>query len=189
MGKTLQTLTYLSWLKKQKKRGKSNPSLVICPASVMHNWRREAAKFTPDMSVLVLESGAARHRLRKKIPDHDIVVTNYSLLRRDLEDLQTYKFNAIVLDEAQFIKNHGARVTQSVKQLKCKIRLALTGTPLENRLLDLWSIGFRAAGLSRRRETFHEMYDPGGGDSEEAVPIAASRASAVLAPAPHPLAP
>ena len=92
------------------------------------------------MSVLVLESGSARHRMRKKIPDHDIVVTNYSLLRRDLEDLQTYPFNAIVLDEAQFIKNPGAQVTQSVKQLNCKIRLALTGTPLENRLLDLWSI-------------------------------------------------
>ena len=186
LGKTLQTLTYLSWLKKQKKRGKSSPSLVICPASVMHNWRREAAKFTPDMSVLVLESGAARHRLRKKIPDHDIVVTNYSLLRRDLEDLQTYKFNAIVLDEAQFIKNPGAQVTQSVKQLKCKIRLALTGTPLENRLLDLWSItDFVQPGYLGDEKHFHEMYDPGGGDSEEAVAnrrIARKRLSSRLRP-------
>jgi len=186
LGKTLQTLTYLSWLKKQKKRGKSNPSLVICPASVMHNWRRETEKFTPDMSVLVLESGSARHRMRKKIPDHDIVVTNYSLLRRDLEDLQTYKFNAIVLDEAQFIKNPGAQVTQSVKQLQCKIRLALTGTPLENRLLDLWSIvDFVQPGYLGDEKHFHEAYDPGGGDSEEAVAnrrIARKRLSSRLRP-------
>ena len=186
LGKTLQTLTYLSWLKKQKKRGKSNPSLVICPASVMHNWRRETEKFTPDMSVLVLESGSARHRLRTKIPDHDIVVTNYSLLRRDLEDLQTYKFNAIVLDEAQFIKNPGAQVTQSVKQLKCKIRLALTGTPLENRLLDLWSIvDFVQPGYLGDEKHFHEAYDPGGGDSEEAIAnrrIARKRLSSRLRP-------
>ena len=186
LGKTLQTLTYLSWLKKQKKRGKSNPSLVICPASVMHNWRREAEKFTPDMSVLVLESGSARHRMRKKIPDHDIVVTNYSLLRRDLEDLQTYPFNAIVLDEAQFIKNPGAQVTQSVKQLKCKIRLALTGTPLENRLLDLWSItDFVQPGYLGDEKHFHETYDPGGGDGDEAVAnrrIARKRLSSRLRP-------
>ena len=186
LGKTLQTLTYLSWLKKQKKRGKSNPSLVICPASVMHNWRREAEKFTPDMSVLVLESGSARHRMRKKIPDHDIVVTNYSLLRRDLEDLQTYSFNAIVLDEAQFIKNPGAQVTQSVKQLKCKIRLALTGTPLENRLLDLWSIvDFVQPGYLGDEKHFHEAYDPGGGDGDEALAnrrIARKRLSSRLRP-------
>jgi SNF2 family DNA or RNA helicase len=186
LGKTLQTLIYLAWLKQLKKRGKSNPSLVICPASVMHNWRRESEKFTPDMSVLVLESGNARHRKRKGIPDHDIIVTNYSLLRRDLEDLQNYRFNAIILDEAQFIKNPGAQVTQSVKQLKCKTRLALTGTPLENRLLDLWSItDFVQPNYLGDEKHFHEAYDPGGGDSEEAVAnrrIARKRLSARLRP-------
>ena len=186
LGKTLQTLTYLLWLKRKKKRGKGNPSLVICPASVMHNWRREAAKFVPEMSVLVLESGAARHKLRAKIPEHDIVVTNYSLLRRDLEDLQKYKFNAVILDEAQFIKNPGAQVTQSVKQLKCKTRLALTGTPLENRLLDLWSItDFVQPGYLGDEKHFHSAYDPGGGDSEEAVAnrrIARKRLSSRLRP-------
>ena len=186
LGKTLQTLAYLLWLKQQKKRGKGNPSLVICPASVMHNWRREVEKFVPEMSVLVLESGAERHRMRKKIPEHDIVVTNYSLLRRDLEDLQKYKFNAAILDEAQFIKNPGAQVTQSVKQLKCKTRLALTGTPLENRLLDLWSItDFVQPGYLGDEKHFHEAYDPGGGDSEEAVAnrrIACKRLSSRLRP-------
>src|SRR4029434_1003802 len=102
--------------------------------------RREAGRFVPDLKVLVLESGAARHNLRKQIPQHDIIVTNYALLRRDLEELQKCAFRAVILDEAQFIKNPGAQVTQSVKQLKSERRLALTGTPLENRLLDLWSI-------------------------------------------------
>jgi len=186
LGKTLQTLIYLMWLKHLKKRGKSNPSLVICPASVMHNWRREVEKFTTDMSVLVLESGTARHRMRKHIPDHDIVVTNYSLLRRDLEDLQKYKFDAVILDEAQFIKNPGAQVTQSVKQLKCKTRLALTGTPLENRLLDLWSItDFVQPNYLGDEKHFHETYDPSGGDGEEAVAnrrIARKRLSSRLRP-------
>ncbi len=186
LGKTLQTLVYLKWLKHRKKRGKSNPCLVVCPASVMHNWKREVEKFTPDMSVLVLESGAARHAMRKHIPDYDIVVTNYSLLRRDLGDLQRYKFNAIILDEAQFIKNPGAQVTQSVKQLSCKIRLALTGTPLENRLLDLWSIvDFVQPGYLGDEKHFHSMYDPAGGDSEEAIAnrrIARKRLSSRLRP-------
>ena len=76
LGKTLQTLAWLLWLKRRNGR-KSKPALVICPASVLHNWRREAEKFTPEMRVLVLESGSARHNLRKQIPNFDIVVTNY----------------------------------------------------------------------------------------------------------------
>ncbi len=139
LGKTLQALAWLLWLKQRHGR-KSKPALVICPASVLHNWRREAEKFTPEMKVLVLESGAARHNLRKQIPHFDIVVTNYALLRRDLEELLKFEFQVLVLDEAQFIKNPTAQVTQCVKQLQAQQRLALTGTPLENRLLDLWSI-------------------------------------------------
>ena len=68
----------------------------------------------------MLESGAARHNLRKQIPQHDLIVTNYALLRRDLEEFQKFSFRAVILDEAQFIKNPGAQVTQSVKQLKCR---------------------------------------------------------------------
>jgi non-specific serine/threonine protein kinase len=106
----------------------------------LHNWRRESQRFTPELKVLVLESGAARHNLRRKIPEHDLIVTNYALLRRDLEALQRFSFRAVILDEAQFIKNPDAQITISVKQLQADQRLALTGTPLENRLLDLWSI-------------------------------------------------
>jgi hypothetical protein len=184
LGKTLQTLTWLAWLKQHNRR-KTKPSLVICPASVMHNWRREAEKFTPNMKVLVLESGAARHGLRKKIPQHDIVVTNYALLRRDLEELQKFDFRALILDEAQFIKNPGAQVTQSVKQMESEHRLALTGTPLENRLLDLWSIvDFVQPNYLGSAKKFHETYEPPG-DSDEAIAnraIARRRLGARLRP-------
>ncbi len=167
LGKTLQTLAFLAWLKQCHPKD-PKPVLVICPASVMHNWRREADRFTPGTKVLVLESGTARHALRNQIPGHDIVVTNYALLRRDLGELQKFDFRAAILDEAQFIKNPGAQITQSVKQLQCDHRLALTGTPLENRLLDLWSIvDFVQPGYLGSAKHFHETYDPPGTDTHE----------------------
>ncbi len=170
LGKTLQTLAWLAWLKEQNKKN-HKPSLVICPASVLHNWRREAERFTPDLKVLVLESGAARHNLRKQIPQHDIIVTNYALLRRDLEELQKFAFRAVILDEAQFIKNPGAQVTHSVKQFKCEHRLALTGTPLENRLLDLWSIvDFIQPGYLGNQEQFLDTYEPRAAIADETAP-------------------
>jgi SNF2 family DNA or RNA helicase len=182
LGKTLQTLTWLAWLKQRNSKN-PKPSLVICPASVLHNWRREAEKFTPDTRVLVLESGAARHNLRKQIPQHDLIVTNYALLRRDLEELQKFSFRAVILDEAQFIKNPGAQVTHSVKQLKCEHRLALTGTPLENRLLDLWSIvDFIQPGYLGTQDQFLETYEPRGENAESEQRIARKRLSAKLRP-------
>jgi len=171
LGKTLQALAWLAWLKERHAKN-HKPSLVICPASVLHNWHREANRFTPDLKVLVLESGAARHNLRKQIPQHDLIVTNYALLRRDLEELQKFAFRAAILDEAQFIKNPGAQVTQSVKQLKSEHRLALTGTPLENRLLDLWSIvDFIQPGYLGNQEQFAETYEPRAQVADETAPV------------------
>ncbi|MFZ0826062.1 MAG: DEAD/DEAH box helicase [Verrucomicrobiia bacterium] len=171
LGKTLQALAWLGWLKERHTKN-PKPCLVICPASVLHNWRREAERFTPGLKVLVLESGAARHNLRKQIPEHDLIVTNYALLRRDLEELQKFAFRAVILDEAQFIKNPGAQVTQSVKQLKSEHRLALTGTPLENRLLDLWSIvDFIQPGYLGNQEQFIETYEPRTPVVDETAPV------------------
>ena len=150
---------------------------------MLHNWRREANRFTPHLRVLVLESGAARHSLRKQIPQHDLIVTNYALLRRDLEELQKFSFRAVILDEAQFIKNPGAQVTQSVKQLKSEHRLALTGTPLENRLLDLWSItDFVQPGYLGTQDQFTETYEPRGADAESAQRIARRRLDMINQP-------
>jgi superfamily II DNA or RNA helicase len=187
LGKTLQTLAWLAWLQEQNAKN-PKPSLVICPASVLHNWRREANRFTPHLKVLVLESGAERHNLRKQIPQHDLIVTNYALLRRDLEGLQKFAFRAIILDEAQFIKNPAAQVTQSVKQLRADHLLALTGTPLENRLLDLWSIAdFIQPGYLGSQEHFTQTYEPRGAaadaeSAENAQRIARRRLSAKLRP-------
>jgi SNF2 family DNA or RNA helicase len=114
-------------------------------------------------------------------------VTNYALLRRDLEALQKFPFSAVILDEAQFIKNPAAQITQSVKQLKACQRLALTGTPLENRLLDLWSIvDFIQPGYLGTQEHFHETYQPKGeGDADQVIStqrIARRRLAAKLRP-------
>ena len=182
LGKTLQTLCWLAWLKEQHPK-RPKPVLVICPASVLHNWRREAEKFTPHLKVLVFESGPARHNLRKLIPQHDIVVTNYALLRRDLEALKRFTFRAVILDEAQFIKNPAAQVSQSVKQLEADHRLALTGTPLENRLLDLWSIvDFVQPAYLGTQQQFHETYEPTGEDAEWNQRMARRKLSAKLRP-------
>jgi len=122
--------------------------------------------------------------LRKQIPQHDLIVTNYALLRRDLEALQKFEFRAIILDEAQFIKNPSAQVTLSVKQLRADQRLALTGTPLENRLLDLWSIvDFIQPGYLGSQNHFSETYEPRGGeDTAWAQKIARRRLAARLRP-------
>ncbi len=182
LGKTLQTLSWLAWQRAQAGK-RHKPFLVICPASVLHNWRREAEKFTPHLSTLILESGSARHNLRKQIPSFDIIITNYSILRRDLDQLNKFDFGAIVLDEAQYIKNPSAQVTQSVKQLKARRRLALTGTPLENRLLDLWSIvDFVQPNYLGNQNHFNELYEPKGDNVEVAQRIARKRLSAKLRP-------
>ncbi|MGZ5545505.1 MAG: DEAD/DEAH box helicase, partial [Limisphaerales bacterium] len=181
LGKTLQTLTWLEWTRLQQKE--KTPALVICPASVLHNWRREANRFTPQMRVLVLESGAARHNLRNQIPEYDLIVTNYALLRRDLEALQKFSFRAVILDEAQFIKNPDAQITLSVKQLRSDQRLALTGTPLENRLLDLWSIvDFVQPGYLGNQQKFSEKYEPKGENAADEQRIARRRLASKLRP-------
>lgn len=182
LGKTLQTLSWLTWLHDQHKKDRK-PTLVLCPASVLHNWRREAEKFTPHFKVLVLQSGQARHNLRRQIPEHDIVVTNYAILRRDLEELIKFDFRALVLDEAQFIKNPNAQVTLAVKEIPSGQRLALTGTPLENRLLDLWSIvDFIQPGYLGNQAHFHGTYEPKGDGPEWEGGMARRRLSARLRP-------
>jgi superfamily II DNA or RNA helicase len=181
LGKTLQALLWVAWLKATQPESK--PALVICPASVLHNWQREAKRFTPMLKVLVLESGAARHNLRKQIPAHDLIVTNYALLRRDLQALQRFTFRVVILDEAQFIKNPDAQITTSVKQLQASQRLALTGTPLENRLLDLWSIvDFIQPGYLGTQAKFREKYEPRGENSGDEQRINCRRLAAKLRP-------
>ncbi len=118
---------------------KSAPSLVVAPRSVVFNWLDEAARFTPDLKV-VAYSGAERAGLLDALKKTDVVITSYGLLRRDIARLRDVDFNYVVLDEAQAIKNPGAQVAKAARLLNCRHRLALTGTPVENHLGDLWSI-------------------------------------------------
>lgn len=160
LGKTVQALAWLQHLRETKNAG---PSLVICPSSVVFNWAREAAQFTPGLRVLVLTAGTQRHSLRRTIPQHDLIITNYALLRCDVAELKKFPFSAIILDEAQYIKNPDSLAARAARSLQSDHRLALTGTPLENRLLDLWSLSeFIAPGYLPGRTHFAEQYDKDG---------------------------
>ena len=157
LGKTLQALTLLAM---EKVEGK--PSLIICPKTLLYNWKAEAEKFTPDMSVLVYDgTPAERKRLAKKIASSDLVVVSYSTIKQDEEVFVDKKshFNYVVLDEAQFIKNHVTKTAQFVKRLNADYRLALTGTPLENSVSEIWSaFDFLMPGFLGNNEQFKREF-------------------------------
>ncbi len=140
LGKTVQTLAFLQARRDNATTAQGRrPALVIAPTSVITNWYYEAQRFTPKLSVLILH-GPRRKELFSKIPEHDIVITSYALLRLDRYDLERYEFSYVILDEAQNIKNPETATTRAAKNLRARGRLALSGTPTENRPLELWSI-------------------------------------------------
>lgn len=136
LGKTLQTLVLLQHA---KDKDGSKPSLVVCPSSIVYNWVNEARRFTPDLKVVQL-TGSDRHLIYRQIEDADLVVTSYALMRRDARALKGYSFRTVILDESQNIKNWESLTAKAAKKLQCNHRLALSGTPIENRLLELWSV-------------------------------------------------
>ena len=138
LGKTLQTITWLS-LPRADPQAAGKPALVVCPTSLVENWNRETENFAPHLRRLVL-SGPDRASLFAKIPQSDLVITSYALLRRDLEAYRAFQFSVAVLDEAQHIKNRSTQNAVAAKQIDAVNRLVLTGTPVENSVADLWSI-------------------------------------------------
>ena len=138
LGKTLQTLAHLM-AEKVSGRSGGMPSLVVAPTSVVPNWRAEAMKFAPGLSVLVL-NGADRKKYYRSIPHADLVITSFALLQRDIAKLSEVKFHIVALDEAQYIKNPRAKVSQAACKLVARHRLCLSGTPIENHLGELWSL-------------------------------------------------
>ncbi|MBL4632139.1 MAG: DEAD/DEAH box helicase, partial [Paraglaciecola sp.] len=137
LGKTVQTLAHLL-LEKQQGR-MQQPTLIVAPTSLMGNWRREIQRFAAELTVLLLH-GPERQALFDSIHSHDIILTTYPLLHRDQDVLLREQFHYVVLDEAQYIKNPKSQTAQVCCQLKARHRLALTGTPMENHLGELWSI-------------------------------------------------
>ncbi|GAA5513409.1 RNA polymerase-associated protein RapA [Deinococcus carri] len=156
LGKTLETLAHLQT---EKEAGRADrPSLVVAPTSVLGNWRAEAARFTPGLRVLTLH-GPGRKADFARIPDHDLVLSTYPLLPRDIDQLREHEFHLLVLDEAQNIKNAKSAAAKAAGALKARHRLALTGTPLENHLGELWSqFNFLTPGLLHDEKTFRELY-------------------------------
>lgn len=142
LGKTIQVLALIQAYQETAK-DKKEPSIVISPSSLALNWEKEASRFTPSLKTIVI-SGNAEERERKMqaIPECDLVITSYDILKRDAEKYEkaNYHFQYAIADEAQYIKNSNTQNAKVLKQIKAKTRFALTGTPIENSLAELWSI-------------------------------------------------
>ncbi|MEA2049290.1 MAG: DEAD/DEAH box helicase [Campylobacterota bacterium] len=156
LGKTIQTLAHLSRLKEDNILKK--PSLIIMPTSLIANWKNEAKKFTPNLSVLSLQ-GINRKENYNKILNYDLILSTYPLITKDFEIYKNISFSYIVLDEAQKIKNPKTKMTIAIKSLKSDHRLALSGTPVENNLGELWSIfSFLMPGFLDTQSFFKNFY-------------------------------
>jgi superfamily II DNA or RNA helicase len=153
LGKTVQAIALLTWAKTKYKR---KLNLVVAPTSVVPNWEREISKFAPGLTTVVWQ-GPNRHQRRDDLDKADVMITSYALLRRDEELLHELDLRYVILDEAQHIKNPMSHTARAAKKLKSERRLALTGTPIENRLSELWSIfDFVSPGLLGQLRTFEE---------------------------------
>lgn len=140
LGKTLQSITFvlsvLSEIRNQKE-----PVLIVCPSSLTYNWVNECLKFAPELEVIVMDGNQKeRKQIQIEIHDHDVIITSYPLLRRDIEWIEKQSFHTVFFDEAQNFKNPLTQTARAVKRIQAKHRFALTGTPVENSLEELWAI-------------------------------------------------
>lgn len=159
LGKTVQLLAMETLQRHQDPS--AGPTLLLCPMSLVGNWQKEAAKFAPGLRVYA-HHGGARLRgdaLGELLADTDLVVSTYTTAARDIDELAGYRWNRVVLDEAQAVKNSLSRSAKAVRRLEAAHRVALTGTPMENRLAELWSImDFLNPGLLGSSERFRTRY-------------------------------
>lgn len=174
LGKTLQVLNYL--LRRKMMEGPA-PSLVIAPTSVTHTWETEIERFAPELQVLRLHSGSERAARYEDVPSADVVITSYALARLDAQVLGNYHFRTLILDEAQNAKNPSSQIARVVRSLHADHRLALTGTPVENSLRDLWAIfAFVEPGLLGTETSFRRRFEiPIAENDEKAISTLRSR--------------
>ena len=155
LGKTIQAIAVMTYFKDEW----GQPSLIVCPNTLMENWRRELYKFSPELTTLV-HSGSMRNPLPSNLNNYDVIITSYGTLDQDRYMLNDIEWGFVILDEAQYIKTPEANRSQAVKSMNRKCAIAITGTPVENRLLDLWSImNFAYPDLLGSRNTFESLYD------------------------------
>lgn len=172
LGKTIQALVWLS-LPRAHPQAAGKPALIVCPSSLVENWLCEANRFVPHLNTVSV-SGADRHKHWESLSQYDVVITSYALLRRDEAQYRQFTFSALLLDEAQHIKNRSTQNALAAKRLQAHHRLVLTGTPIENKVMDLWSImDFLMPGYLGDHTTFRANYEiplqRGGPDAETAV--------------------
>lgn len=155
LGKTVQTL---AMLQSEKEEGRVNANLLIMPTSLIYNWMNEAAKFTPNLRIFIY-TGTTRVKDAKQFENYDLILTSYGITRLDIDILSDYYFNFIILDESQAIKNPDSNIAKAVKKLKSRRRLVLTGTPVENSTMDLWSqMSFVNPGLLGNKKFFKDEF-------------------------------
>jgi hypothetical protein len=155
LGKTVQTLALLAH---EKEHFPESTSLLVMPTSLIYNWELEARKFTPKLRILVY-TGGQRIKESGQFVDYDLVLTSYGITRLDLDVLKDVRFNYVILDESQAIKNPGSIIAKAVNELNCRQRLILTGTPVENGTMDLWSqMNFINRGLLGSQGTFKRQF-------------------------------
>ena len=143
LGKTIQVLAVIMSYVENTKHEERKPVLVVCPSSLSLNWQEESNKFTPDLNVVVINGDSKnREEIINDIPNYDIVITSYDLLKRDINlyKAKKYNFRYIIADEAQYIKNNNTQNAKVIKEIDADTKFALTGTPIENSLSELWSI-------------------------------------------------
>lgn len=158
LGKTVQSIALTLFLKKREK-ALGRPVLVVCPKSLLGNWQAEFAWFAPDLRVLLVQ-GNGREKALEQITTHDVVLTSYQLIIRDIQYYQKVKFSVILLDEASFIRNPDTDAAKTLRSLRAGGRIALTGTPLENGVRDLWSIfHFALPGYLGTAASFKERFE------------------------------
>ena len=175
LGKTVQTIALLLSLQAEKEEGNIKV-LIVAPTSVVTNWHRELERFSPSLKV-ALWHGAGRKEQKDELGSAHVIITSYALLRRDIELLKSLKLDYSILDEAQAIKNPLSATAQAAKEVGAKRRLALTGTPIENRLSEIWSIfDFVSPGLLGPLQKFEERYARpiDQGDSKQAARLRAT---------------
>lgn len=154
LGKTVQALALLQ---SEKEAGRGT-SLVIMPTSLIYNWEVEAARFTPQLRVLTF-TGTQRNKDIRQFDQYDVILTSYGITRLDIDLLRQFYFNYIILDESQVIKNPSSIIAKAVRELRSRYKLTLTGTPLENTAMDLWSqMTFINPGLLGSQSYFRQEY-------------------------------
>jgi SNF2 family DNA or RNA helicase len=155
LGKTLQTLALLL---KEHERGVRQASLAVLPTSLVHNWYNEAQKFTPDLRVLI-HTGVNRSKQVARFEHYHLVLTTYGIVRQDIKALKTFPFHYLILDESQTIKNPDSKTAKAVRKLVGSHRLSITGTPVENTVMDIWSqMSFLNPGLLGSENFFKKFY-------------------------------